>query len=180
MSNSKADLSGKENAAFPLGSAPPITQVPLLRQQSNRSQISKLSLEEVDAQWQQHESEVHAYLHRRSAINERREVLRFGAISFENFWNSSCRDTGFLALVSFYIGTSFMLLATMVFFWNKYVYVYHVQEGAIAAVVTIGVSLFVCLGFAVYLRFFDPSIDHMRDDASALASPDSDRGVKYE
>jgi len=160
--------------------APLKPEVPLSRQPSNRSQISKLSLEEVDAQWQQHESEVHAYLHRRSAINERREVLRFGAISFENFWNSSCRDTGFLALVSFYIGTSFMLLATMVFFWNKYVYVYHVQEGAIAAVVTIGVSLFVCLGFAVYLRFFDPSIDHMRDDASALASPDSDRGVKYE
>eukprot|EP01032_Pedospumella_encystans_P023633 gene23633-26748_t len=180
MSNVKADVSGKESASSPRGSVPLNPEVPLLRQPSNRSQISKLSLEEVDAQWQQHESEVHAYLHRRSAINERREVLRFGAISFEHFWNSSCRDTGFLALVSFYIGTSFMLLATMVFFWNKYVYVYHVQEGAIAAVVTIGVSLVVCLGFAVYLRFFDPSIDHMRDDASALASPDSDRGVKYE
>lgn len=168
------------NKSFPAAEAPAKREAPMLRQPSNRSHISSLTLEEVDAQWKQHESEVHAYLHRRSAINERREVLRFGAVSFEHFWNTSCRDTGFLALVSFYAGTSLMLLATMVFFWNKYTYVYHVQEGAVAAVVTIGVSLFVCLGFAVYLRFFDPSINHMRDDATGLASPDADRGVKYD
>jgi cation transport ATPase len=166
--------------SFPTLAASRSKSAPALREPSHRSHISRLTLEEVDVQWRQHESEVHAYLHRRSAINERRELLRFGAVSFEHFWNTSCRDTGFLALVSFYIGTSLMLLATMVFFWNKYLHVYHEKAGAMSAVVTIGVSLFVCLGFAVYLRFFDPSINHMRDDTTTLASPDSNRDIKYD
>lgn len=154
--------------------------IPLKRNPSNRSHISNLTHDEVDAQWRQHETEVHAYLHHRSAINERREVLRFGAVSFEYFWNTSCRDTGFLALISFYIGTSMMLLATMVFFWNTFVHDYDCMEGAISSVVTIGVSLVVCLGFAIYLRFFDPTINHMRGDTTVLASPDGEQPVKYD
>jgi hypothetical protein len=155
--------------------------VPMQRQPSNRSHISSLSSEQVNVQWQQHEAEVHTYLHRRSAINERREVLRFGAISFEHFWNTSCKDSGFLALISFYIGTAMMLLATMVFFWNQYVHVYNCKIGAIAAVVTIGVSLVTCLGFAIYLRFFDPSINNMRDDTTTLTPPDNSEKInKYE
>jgi hypothetical protein len=155
--------------------------VPMRRQPSNRSHISSLSSEQVDMQWQQHEAEVHTYLHRRSAINERREVLRFGAISFEHFWNTSCKDSGFLALISFYIGTAMMLLATMVYFWNQYVHVYNCKIGAVAAVVTIGVSLVTCLGFAIYLRFFDPSINNMRDDTTTLTAPDNAEKInKYE
>ena len=153
---------------------------PLQKQPSNRSHISTLSAEDVDTQWQHHEAEVHTYLHRRSAINERRELLRFGAVSFEHFWNKSCRDSGFLALVSFYIGTSLMLLATMVFLWNQYVHVYSCRNGAVVAVITIGMSLIICIGFAIYLRFFDPTINHMRDDTTALASADNDQGIKYD
>jgi hypothetical protein len=134
----------------------------------------------VDAQWEQHETEVHTYLHRRSAINERREMMRFGNISFEIFWNRSCKDTGSFALVSFYIGTSLMLLATMVYFWNTYVLIYTCLEGAVVAVVTIGASLFLCLGFAVYLRFFDPSINDMREDTTSLVAPDDGKEVKFD
>ena len=153
---------------------------PLKRGHSQRSHISSLTSEQVDTQWQFHEAEVHAYLHRRSAMNERREVLRFGAISFEHFWNTSCRDSGFLALVSFYTGTSMMLLATMVYFWNTYLHVYKNFEGAVAAVVTIGASLVLCLGFAIYLRFFDPAISNMRDDSSSLVASDENKNIKYD
>lgn len=154
--------------------------IPLQRNPSNRSHISSLTHAEVDDQWEQHEMEVHAYLHHRSAINERREVLRFGAVSFEHFWNTSCRDAGFLALVSFYIGTSLVLIATMIHMWSLYVIEYECREGAVVAVLTIGISLVVCLGFAIYLRFFDPSINHMRGDTTVLAAADGDQPVKYD
>jgi hypothetical protein len=152
----------------------------LHKQTSTRSRISTLTHDEVDAQWRQHETEVHTYLHRRSAINERREVLRFGVVSFENFWNQSCRDSGFWALIFFYVGTSLMLLALMVFIWNLYIHIYNCISGAIVGVITIGISMIACIGFAVYLRFFDPTINHMREDSNALTARDGDVGIKYD
>mmetsp|Transcript_32362 Transcript_32362/g.54108 ORF Transcript_32362/g.54108 Transcript_32362/m.54108 type:complete len:386 (+) Transcript_32362:2-1159(+) len=134
----------------------------LKRRKSKRSRISTLTPAEIDSQWAQHEAEVHEYLHRRSAINERREMLRFGVVSFEKFWNKSCRDTGVLALIFFYAGTSLMLVASMVFFWNLFIHSYDNIYGAWVAIITIGLSLIMCLGFAVYLRFFDPSIQSLK------------------
>jgi hypothetical protein len=153
--------------------------VPLKQQASSRSHISTLTADELEKQWREHEAEVHAYLNRRSAINERREMLRFGAVSFEHFWNTSCKDSGSVALISFYVGTSMMLLATMVYFWNTYLLVYTCSAGAITAVVTIGVSLVVTLGFAVYLRFFDPSINNMRDDTTSLITASGLKQVQF-
>lgn len=162
---------------------------PLQRQQSAkgkkgdnestiRKRISTMTSDELDKQWEKHEAEIHAYLHRRSAINERRELARFGAVSFENYWNKYCRDTGYMALVSFYIGTSLTLIATMVYMWSIYLHKYNSFAGAIVGVITIGISLVVCIGFAVYLRFFDPSINDMRSDSIALNSETSERSLR--
>ncbi|KAJ1439802.1 hypothetical protein B484DRAFT_443709 [Ochromonadaceae sp. CCMP2298] len=133
------------------------------RKKSNRSRLSALNKDEIDVQWGNHEAEVHEYLHRRSAINERRELMSFGVVSFEKFWNNSCKEAGFAALICFYIGTSLMLLATMIFYWNMFLHVYFNRVGAYCSVATVGVSLFVCLGFAIYLRFFDPAIRSLKN-----------------
>jgi hypothetical protein len=55
-----------------------------------------------------------------------------------------------------------MLMATMIFFWNLFIHVYKNRIGAFCSVVTVGVSLFVCLSFATYLRFFDPAIKSLK------------------
>lgn len=130
---------------------------------SVRRNIAMLSDEEVDQEWKRHEREVTEYLTHRSRLAERLEAMAVEQenqerMSFELFWAKYCRSMANSALILFYLGTVCLLIATMIFSWTLLVKEYSSLTSAIASVVTIGASLVVCVGLAIYLRFFDSSI----------------------
>jgi hypothetical protein len=83
--------------------------------------------------------------------NERR-------IGFEQYWASHCALMGEAAFICFYLGTVWMLMATMIFLWPYFVKSYNSSLSAYVTVITIGLSLTICLAVAIYLRYFDQSI----------------------
>lgn len=130
---------------------------------SVRRNIAMLKDEEVDQEWKRHEREVTEYLTHRSRLAERLEAMAVEQenqerMSFELFWAKYCRAMANSALILFYLGTVCLLIGTMIFSWTLLVKEYSSVISAIASVATIGASLVICVGLAIYLRFFDSSI----------------------
>lgn len=80
--------------------------------------------------------------------------------SFESYWNTHCHTMSHCTLLCFYLGTSLMLLATLVYECACFLYSYHSTVSMLVSLVTLGVSLVVCLGLAVYLRFYEVAHTH--------------------
>lgn len=130
---------------------------------SVRRNIAMLKDDEVDQEWKRHEREVTEYLTHRSRLAERLEAMAVEQenqerMSFELFWAKYCRAMANSALILFYLGTICLLIGTMIFSWTLLVQEYSSVISAIASVATIGASLVICAGLAIYLRFFDSSI----------------------
>lgn len=131
-----------------------------------RRQIAHLSDEEVEKEWKKHEDDINRYLNHRSKLSERLEELvveeeSAARMSFERYWTRYCKTMANLALVLFYMGTAFLLMATMVYIWVIFTVEFHVVAGASLSVATIGLSLIVALALAIYLRYFDASVVRM-------------------
>lgn len=132
-----------------------------------RKEIVSLQDDDLEEEWLKHEEEVYKYLERRSRINERMELLAVDMnnqyrVSFQHYWNERCRMLANATLILFYTGTSLLLVTTMVYMFGYLMDNYNSQIAAIVAIVTIGSSLLISLALAVYLRYFDKSIELMR------------------
>lgn len=147
--------------------APVLPRTNSFTQYNTRRAISKLPEEEIESEWLNHEEEVYKYLERRNRINERMELLAIDLnnefrVSFQKYWNDNCRILGNMSLLFFYIGTSLMLVSTMIFMWSYFTENYNSPVAAIISTVTILISLLICLAVAIYLRYFDQSIERLR------------------
>jgi hypothetical protein len=128
-----------------------------------RKNIALLSDADVEKEWSEHEKQVNEYLNHRSRLGERLEAMAAEQenqerMSFELFWTKYCRTMANTALVLFYFGTSCLLIGTIIFAWTNFIIIYKSDISAISSVATIGISLIICCGLAVYLRYFDSSI----------------------
>jgi hypothetical protein len=88
--------------------------------------ITNLSRNEVDVEFRHHEKQVHRYLETRRLINEDLDSVatRRYRRTFMQYWLDHCQHIGLLATSCFYMGTSFMLLATMLYVWDRWVHTY--------------------------------------------------------
>lgn len=133
-----------------------------------KRQFSTAAEKDLEEQWGQHEKEIHKYLARRERINEQIEMIAVGnhnsaRISFEEFWNETCKSLGNSATVVYYIGTCLVLLSTMVYMYSTSIYSYGSRASAYVATSTLGIALIFSLGLAVYLRYFDSSIAELNE-----------------
>ena len=114
--------------------------------------ITNLDDEALRMQWEAHEEKVHQFLQEREKINE--DAHDCGT-SFESFYDRHCKVWGNWAIFAFYAGTSFLLLAIMVYMWGEFEITYESLSGAVIAVVLIGVALVVGSSLAVSMRITD-------------------------
>ena len=134
---------------------------------NTRRAISKLPEDDVEEEWLSHEEVVYSYLKRRGRINEQIELLAYDLtneyrMSFQKYWNENCRTLGNLSLIFFYLGTSLMLISTMIFMWAYFHKSYKSPAAALVSTIIILVSLIVCLFLAIYLRYYDNSVKKLR------------------
>ena len=74
---------------------------------------------------------------------------------FSKFWKLWCQKKQFYAVLFFYLGTGFMLLAVMIFMFVINSQTYLSMEGAVLSAVIIGIFLLLSLWLAIYLPFYD-------------------------
>jgi hypothetical protein len=140
---------------------------PLRQSSSKRKEFVSLDDDVLETEWKNHEEEVYSYLKKRSKINEKMELLAVDLhneyqVSFQHYWNKQCRSIANATLLLFYTGTCFLLMTTMIYMYGSLIENYHSHVAAIAAVTTIGSSLLLSLGLAIYLRYCDRSIELMK------------------
>ena len=141
--------------------------------------IASLSGDALEEEWDAHEERVHQFLQERERLNERAHT--FGT-SFEDFYKRYCKYWGDLAIFSFYAGTSFLLMAIMVYMWGEFDVTYESYAGAVVAVVLVGVALVWGVALALYMRVSDkmnkparePEADGDEDVAAAHAGAGSE------
>jgi len=133
---------------------------------SEQPYFAKLAGPEIDCEWGSHEKKVHGHLEERNKLIVLRETIMSEAIPFHKFWDDNCKSIGSTALICFYIGAAFMLIATMIYMWSWYIYTYKNYIGAIIGLVIMLLSLIVTMTIAIYLRYFDPTIINLSQSIS--------------
>jgi len=96
---------------------------------------SGIRLEEF---WKQIEVLQHNKLQKRLKMND---AFYTQTETFEEFWNRSCKFSADMAIYSFYCGTGFFLAATIFWVWSEFGINYLSQNGAIACIVPIILSM---------------------------------------
>ena len=136
----------------------------------------KLALEKC---WSEHETAIHKRLDEQGKIidsyldpTKEEDTLREGkgnkvpqpykktkqqkaGNNFSTFWKKWCQNKQFYAVLFFYLGTGFMLLAVMIFMFVINSQTYLSWEGAILSSIIIGIFLLLSLWLAIYLPFYD-------------------------
>lgn len=141
----------------------------------SRRNIADLDGAALKEEWETHEEKVHQFLQERERINENAHM--FGT-SFEDFYKRHCKLWGDLAIFSFYAGTSFLLLAIMVYMWGEFDVTYDSLVGAVIAVVFIGVALVWGLSLAISMRVTD-KMGKMKAAARAAGIDDEGEDERY-
>jgi hypothetical protein len=132
-----------------------------------RKALTQLPEIELEEEWIKHEDEVYKYLERRNRINERMELLAVDLnnqfrISFQEFWLKYCKTLSDWTLIFFYLGTSLMLVEATAYMCATFVYSYRSNASAIVTVIALTLTLLICIFLAIYLRYYDKSIDDLR------------------
>lgn len=148
-----------------------------------RQKIAILTDDALEEEWKRHEEEVFKYLDRRGKMNERMELLAIDLnhayrISFQRYWQKRCKTMGNSCLVCFYIGTTLLMITTMLYMYGSLTQNYHSLIAACVAIITIGISLIISLSIAIYLRHIDPSISEITKQGKEDAHADSVREAK--
>ena len=129
----------------------------------------KLALEKC---WSEHESAIHKQLDVQGEIidsyldptkglsykahqHSHTKKQPKGGNNFSKFWKLWCQKKQFYAVLFFYLGTGFMLLAIMIYMFVINSQTYLSWEGAVLSSIIIGIFLLLSLWLAIYLPFYD-------------------------
>jgi hypothetical protein len=113
--------------------------------------------------WDEHEKEIYNFLSERDEIHDRlAAVLQHkgsnaeGAESdFASYWQNNWKRKADAAVLSFYLGTVFMIFANVIFMWEFWTYLYDSRDGGVLAVVILILSAVIGLLIFLRMRFID-------------------------
>ena len=128
---------------------------------------------EINKAFDRHEAKIRKYLQKRSdiiddaskSLFEKNEIedkqeAQSTSDTFSDFWHFHCRRYGNYAILVFYAGSAFLVIATMICMWAYFSRKWFCDPAAWIAVAIMSTSLVICTMVVLYLRNFDE--DYLR------------------
>jgi hypothetical protein len=125
-----------------------------------------MSEAQIEEEFKNHEEEVRKYLRKRQKIIEKaseaiysdegdNETFGSNNENFSHFWRKHCRTYSHYAILVFYAGSGFLVIATMICMWSYFQVKWNCEPAAHIAIGIMSASLVICSFVVTYLRYCD-------------------------